>query len=386
MKNIFTPAMAELRAALNEAEQISAKPELTKRDEARVNVLLAKIAALRQNAVAPDNAKERYFRTLFGGGVPGEFVETRDDILAGGQTINYDQGALGGYLVPQEYHDEVFFALSENDPFLDPNIVTVLQSKNYSLRPLTVPAWDLSQYQAHILGGGSPGDYGEGFQWNDSVPPSGKVNLKGWTFGAALDDTFEWEGDAFQPAITFMTKAYTEAFTKGIGINLVNGDGISGPEGLLTAATDSGYITANAGKFVADDFDAIYFKLNKRYRNSTKCAWVMADETYQLARKAKDDAGRPLIDIRDNGEFIMGKRVVVSPSWKSGAGSKAIGFGDLSYYVVRASRMIIVRNTQAPGFVEYGKVLYAARMRADARLVNPANGSFPTFIYATQHA
>ena len=52
-KQIITPAMVELRAAITEAEGISAKSDFTKRDEARINVLLAKIAALRNSHAAP---------------------------------------------------------------------------------------------------------------------------------------------------------------------------------------------------------------------------------------------------------------------------------------------------------------------------------------------
>src|ERR1700674_1372485 len=120
MKNRITPAMIELRSAITEAQAITAKPEVSKREEVRVNVLLAKVAALRQSALAPDDFSKRWmFAFMTGATLP----ELRNDLLAGQQTISYTEGGIGGYLVPQEFHNELFLGISKNDPLLDENLV-----------------------------------------------------------------------------------------------------------------------------------------------------------------------------------------------------------------------------------------------------------------------
>jgi HK97 family phage major capsid protein len=379
MKTIFTPAMAELRAAINEAEQISAKSELTKRDEARVNVLLAKIAALRQNAVAPDNYAERWLRAMFTG---AELPERRDDpnaLQSGQQTPTYSQGPFGGYIVPQEFHNDILLGLTENDPLFDENLVTVIKSNNFALKPLTVPAWDLSTYIAY------QNDEGNQFV-GDPVPTVSGHTFGGYSFAAAIDASLEFEEDAFQPTVLFAKRALTEAFAKGVGQALVSGSGTGTPSGLLTGAVDSGYTTEAAGAYSNNDLDALYFSVNKRYRRSPKCAWVMADETYQLIKKSHDNAGRPLISVVDGQEQLYGKKIVISPNWESGPNGKSIGFGDLSYFVVRLSRMILFRRMELPGYVENGKAQYGARMRVDSKLIDPTNGNYSPFKYLTEKA
>jgi hypothetical protein len=50
---------------------------------------------------------------------------------------------------------------------------------------------------------------------------------------------------------------------------------------------------------------------------------------------------------------------------------------------VRVSPLILSRSTQAPGYAEYGKVLYTGRMRCDAKVADPTNGATPPIVYAT---
>src|SRR5579859_4025698 len=94
-RRFVTQAMVELRTAITEAEQLSAKAELTKRDEQRINVLLAKIAALKSGAVAPDDYNERFWRNfLTGHAIPQEKRAT--DLVAGTQSLTFGNAAAGG--------------------------------------------------------------------------------------------------------------------------------------------------------------------------------------------------------------------------------------------------------------------------------------------------
>jgi hypothetical protein len=49
----------------------------------------------------------------------------------------------------------------------------------------------------------------------------------------------------------------------------------------------SAYTTiAGGGAITADDIMAIYFSLNRAYRNNPKTAWLMSDATYQTIRSS----------------------------------------------------------------------------------------------------
>lgn len=375
-KAYITPAMKELRAALAEAEALSTH-ELSKREEVRLNVLLAKIATLRGSteATTADEHGKRWFRDFFAGRTPEE--RTNPDMQAGTETIAYTQGLEGGYLVPTEFYDDVTTGMAQFDPLLSKDVVTLIESGDMSLRPFQIPGWDLSTFTAVKVA--------EGSQQSSQVPPTvAGIELNGYKYMASLPASFELEEDAFEPLRNRMAAAFSIGMARGIGVDLSVGNGTSAPQGVLTGASNSGFTTAVAGSISSDDIESIFFAVNRFYRQSPKCAWVFNDATYQKIRKAKDTANQPLISIVDGREVLMGKPVLVSPSLLStGSG---IVFGDLSYFMVRVSRMSLKRSTQVPGYVEKGKALYTGVMRADSKVFDPTGGSVPPIVFAGIHS
>ena len=387
MKRELTPAMKELLAAMTEADQLSTRAEITKREDSRLTWLMAKIAALRSGVMGEnkmyDDTNVRWFKALLNGGDPRP--ELRNDIVEGTQVPTYTAGSEGGYTVPNEFSDTLMFGIAKYDPLMDENVVTLLQSKTLQLRPWHQPSWDLSTFKAVKVSEAAQ-------QTPLSVMNASTSGLNGYMYRATLDASFELEADDFQPTIDQIGEAYKVAFARGIGQDLVIGNGTSAPQGLLTAAVNSGVtlstgFTGHNSNTENDQFQAAYFSVDAAYREAPKCAWAMSDPTYQWIRKLTDSQGRPLLEIRKDKEMLMGKPVYICPSVPSvnsslGSYGKII-FGDFSRLVVRCSRMVIARDLQAPGYVEYGKALYIGRMRADARIVDPTNGAVPPFTYIT---
>ena len=200
-----------------------------------------------------------------------------------------------------------------------------------------------------------------------------------------LDATFELEEDAFEPLINQIQRAYSIAFARGIGQYLVVGSGSNQPTGVLTAAANSD-VTISTAQIGYEDIENIYFSVDRAYRSSEKCAWLMSDKMYQQVRKATDGNGRPLINITDDQELLMGKPVLVSPSMPTPNPSlsrQLIVFGDFSHYIVRLSQLRLRRSIQAPGYVDAGKALYTGLIRCDANLLDPTNGSNPPLVFVS---
>lgn len=376
-KNAITPALQELRAALNEADEITARPEVSKRDEARLNFLLAKVRAVRDNAaVQTSDAALRWFMSYQRDGSPE--ARTITPLEAGQQTIAYTVGNEGGYLVPNEIADAVYLGMSKNDPLLNEDIVTLIKSPTFKLRPYSVPGWDLSSYGSQRVD--------ENHDFVPPVPPatSGKI-LNGYRYTAAIPVSFELEEDSFKPTIDLMTKAFAIGQARGIGGDLVLGSGSGAPQGIVPGAHASGITSGSLNVITATDIENIYFAVDEFYRTQPKCAWLMNDSTYQLIRKAVDGNQRPLINVVGDKEVLMGKPVYVTPS-VLGAGHSGIIFGDLSYFVVRVSAMIVSRRMQAPGYVEFGQALYVSHMRADSKVIDPTGGTKSPIISALLHS
>jgi HK97 family phage major capsid protein len=375
---------SEIRAAIQEAEKLAAKPYMTKQEEVRVGVLLSKVKALQNPTMLESNNRQlgpesrAWFRGLL---TDRNFKPEQrgTDMLAGTQSKTWSEGEAGGFAVPTEFFDQVLHGMAQADPLLADDVVTLIPSTSYSLQPMQLSGWDLSTIAASRIE--------EAQQKNPITVPAvdGDV-LNGWTYKLALDASFELEEDAVDRLIAQIQAAYTVGFARGIGMDLVTGTGSSQPQGVLEGAANSSVTTAAATTLSLDDFTKIYFSVNRAYRANAKCAWLMNDATYQLVRQAVDSNSRPLLDIIGDQELLLGKPVLVSPTMPSGAGTKAIVFGDLSHYVVRVSQMRFHRSLQAAGYVEFGKALYTGLMRADAVVFDPTGGNTPPIVYATMHS
>jgi HK97 family phage major capsid protein len=321
------------------------------------------------------------------------FIERRD-FLAGGASVSYTLGSSGGFFVPRSFYYAAVEALANVDPLLDEKNVSLIKNPSGTLtaNPIDIPGWDLS-------GSGST-QVGEGIQQTPGITPQFSLkSLGGWMHRKSLAGTIEWEQDAFDLAMSVMARAYGVFFARGIGQQLINGTGIGQPQGLLTGAANSGYTTvtpsvAGATPIKFNDISAIYGSIDRIYRTSKKCAWVMNDVTYTAIRNAVDNSGRPLLDMADDAEMLFGRPVLISPSMPSGPNSQGIVFGDLSHYYVRVTGQQIQRSWQLSGTagnVERGEAIYHGRMRVDAavfdpsRATSPATGT-PPIVFAVLHA
>ena len=404
MSKYLTPAMQELRAVLNEGEEITRRADGSKASEARLSFLLAKIKALNGGAVVGEDSAA-FFRALFSGKEMRELSEGQAAGYSSGQTLAYSAGNEGGYLVPQEFHDEVIHGMAQFDPLLDKDVVTLIESPTFALRPYRIPGWDMSTFQAmKVAEGVRQQGSGLSINWDGSPAPYGApaggvlptvsgTILGGYKYKASLPVSAELEDDSFLPLMKMITDAYVIGFARGIGVDLVTGNGTTAPQGALTGAGASVYTTASTGVLALNDFESVYFKVNRFHRNSQKCAWLMSDAVYQMARKAIDTVGNPLLRVIKDKETIMGKPVLVSPSlpaYNASLGTQAAGsfcvFGDLSHFYVRVSKMVVQRAWQLPGYVENGMALYTGLMRADARVFDPTGGGVQPIVSASLKA
>jgi HK97 family phage major capsid protein len=379
MSKYLTPVQRELLAVLTETDSTS-RQEPTRQTEQRMNFLLAKIKALQ--ALPSTAAQSSECRDWFRNVLAGKEYRTMQEGQPAPGTLGYVTGNEGGYLVPQEFNDDVIHGMAQFDPLLDKDVVTLIESKDFSLKPFVIPGWDLSTFAATKVS--------ETSGPTASTPPlvAGKL-LNSYKYAAALPISIELEEDAFEPMMKIMNDAYVIAFARGIGVDLAIGNGTTAPQGVLTGAGASVYTTASSTALVLNDFESVYFQVNRIHRNAPKCAWLMSDSVYQMARKAVDTVGNPLLKVHKDKEMIMGKPVLVSPSlpaYNASIGAQAgtfCVFGDLSHMFVRVSKMILHRSWQAQGYVEKGQALYSGYMRADAKVFDPTSGGTPPIVSAS---
>lgn len=390
-------------------EQILNKSTLTRSDRSRVDALLAEISTIKKAGRSKDEIREdlalaqsaefraaelrreeahaEMFRMFLRGRSDSEIEQRASDIFqAGTQSVVWSSGPAGGILVPTEFAKSVVLGMAQYDPLLDEDVVSLVQTNGFFLKPYIQPAWDLSQIASSKVA--------EATQHNaDAAIATDLKLLNRWTHRLSLGASFEFEEDqqAYDNVLSSIQQAYSIGFARGIGEDLVLGDGSTAPQGILNGAADSGVslssaITSDVSAVLNDAFQNAYFSLNRVYRAQPKCAWFMADKTYQWIRSLTDKQARPLIEIQKDKETLMGKPIYICPSMPAHTPSVADGyivFGDASHLVVRLSSIWIRRNLQAQGYVEYGKALYTGLQQVDAKVVDPTAGVVPPLVKMT---
>jgi HK97 family phage major capsid protein len=417
--NISKQALLEIHDLTTEASRLAAG---SASDRKQADVLLQKCAIIRSAGVSTHEMRVAYsealgdqihgtaaqhrarHEVLFRRYVQSKTPQHRTQLLneyrdaaaqAGALSISYTQGATGGVLVPFSFYENVTEGMAQTDPLLDPKNVNLITEPGYAMNPKILPGYDLTQIKATRVSENSYSGV------PDAFPVSSSEVLNAYPYVMATFATKEFEDDDFESSIASVARAHGVGMARAIGADLVTGSGSAQPQGLLTGASNSGItIGTPTSPFVdlitLDDILEIYFAVNRFYRNSPKCAWVMNDTTYQLIRRMQayplQNEGLPFINVVDDRELLMGKPVLVSPSMPSGAGSKAIVFGDLSHFNVRVSAMYFRKANQAEFAVESARDMHISRMRADSVVFDPATQASPTntqaapIIYATMHS
>ena len=394
----------EIRSSIAEADRLTKKPSLSRNDRDRFTFLLSKLSLLkaglsadefrqqhinklriREGELAVDFRRERTQLTpeerLFRAFLNGNEAEQRDLVTNNPQLSPI--ATTGGSFVPLSFWSDVVEAMAQVDPLTAIQNVSLIQEPSLAMRPLQIPAWDLTTITSEQVTESSDAPS------TDFITPtaSGKL-VGGFMHRLNLVASFEFDEDSFKPVVELLARAYGVGFARGISAQLVNGTGSGEPQGIATFAADSSVTNANPGKLVLEDFLNIYFSVNRIYRVSPKCAWVMGDSVYKLVRKSQDDSKRPLLDVTQDGETLLGKKVLVSPSLDTNPflnpslGPDKIIFGDLSHFYVRLSELQINRSVAGVGLIEKGLCLYQGLMRADSWLCDPSGGGVPPIIYA----
>ena len=316
-------------------------------------------------------------------------VRTVPSLVTGGDAglpaLSYSEGPNMGFVVPMEYHKEIIEGQALYSPLLDPDVCTVVQEPTFIHRPLQIPEWDLSQVSAVLLGeidGQTP----------SAIPTLMQPLLNTFRFNVSFNMSTEWEQDAVTgygaDPIDALARANGVALARGINRYLINGDGTTGPQGILHAA-DSGVVTASSNVVDYDSLVDVLYSVDPVYRDAPKTAFLVSDAVHKQIRKLKDSANRPLFKTSDGILQVLGKPCHIAPdlpAYNPSLGTQAAGsfcvFGDLSKYVIHASAVLQRRFTQTPGLVEAGMVRFHSQQLIDAVVCNPSPSGTPAIVTA----
>jgi HK97 family phage major capsid protein len=420
---------SDLNLLIEEAHELTSKDSMTKQEERRYNLLLAQISAVKAGATLTDIQRERLNdlekrngfkvtdfnekkklsatltkkqtkRAIEFQAMLRQGLEQRD-MSEGDIKAQVGTGYAGlGFFTPVEFYNKLFRAMKYIDPLFE--IATVITTTHG--RAIAVPVLGDIENVAVPVGENSD----QSANYADLAKP-GHVTLGAYSFRSPL---FRVSREAFEDLdLSFTARGLFETFAsdrvaRGFGKLAINGNGTtdkvkgiveilstSGQTPIIAtgASSNTGGGETGANTLGSTDFANAYFAVSQAYRKSPSCGWLLNDNTLKYLSSVLDKMGRPLVNIVDGRETILGKPVFNSPSMPDlGASNIPVIFGDFSYVIIRNSidPMTYLKVYQeAPGLIEQGEYGIKWFTRHDVNIAfNDWNNSPAPFSYIQNHS
>lgn len=275
-----------------------------------------------------------------------------------------------GTLVPTNMYDRLMAHLIENSGVMQagPTVLNTSGGENIPVPKTTAHSGGTIVTEAGTIG--------------TSEPTFGQVTLGAFKYGILMQVSRELIDDSGVDLEGYLAMQAGRALGNALGAHLVIGTATTQPRGVAvdcgTAATGPLGVTGKFGtqSVAGQGADLIidtYHGVISPYRNSSACAWLMADLTAAEVRKIKDSTGQyvwqPAVTVGDP-DTILGKPVYIDPNVPAmGTANKSILFGDWSQYFVRLAGGIRFERSDEFAF-NTDLVTFRALLRGDGALVD----------------
>ena len=280
------------------------------------------------------------------------WIDVRNDLQVGTDTE-------GGYLVPDEFERKLIEALEEENIFRQ--MATVIKTNSGDRKiPIVTSKGDAVWMD-------------EEEQYTLSDDTFGQASLSAFKLGTAIKVSEELLNDSVFDLPSYIAREFARRIGAKEEEAFFIGNGTGKPTGIFnnTGGAQDGATTAGAS-ITFDDVMELFYSLRSPYRK--KAIWLLNEQTVKALRKIKDNTGNYIWQPSvSNGipDTILNRPYVTSvyaPTVE--AGSKAIAFGDFSYYWIadRQGRSMKRLNEL---FAMNGQIGFLASQRVDGKLILP---------------
>jgi len=288
--------------------------------------------------------------------------------------LNKGTSSAGGYLVPEQWGNQVIDSLVAESPLfgLAKSYVTSSGQKlhipvvNYQSRPLQAPNLAAGDVSEGTTSGTST--------FTETEDTFTEVAFGSYKFGTVTVVSDELIRDSLFPVDELIRTQAAKALAYKAGSYVAAGTGSSQPQGINQAGNILQAATGNSTKVVADDLIALQHKIGVPYRQNAQ--WVVSDSAYQAIRKLADTNGRYLLQwdyAAGAPATLLGKPISVDPYLPAlAASAKHTVYGDINAgFGIRRVAGINIRVL----FEQYalqGGIGYRIDMSMDSRLLDTA--------------
>ena len=268
--------------------------------------------------------------------------------------LNTSVGAEGGYVVPVEYQKSVIKKLYE--AYVMRRFSTVRQTASTTQIP---------------VGASKPtfGWIAENGAYPNSDTSFAQLTINAFKSGGIIKVSRELLSDSMIDLESYLTDQIVLGMADLEETAFVVGDGASKPTGIVTSASDSGIVTADATAITTNEILDLMGSLKTPYEKKGK--FLLNKSTRNAIRKLQDANGQyvwqPSLQA-DKPDMLFGRAVEVSDNMAGlTADSKSVLFGDFSYYTI-ADRGAMTINRLNELYAGNGQVGYQVDARVDGKL------------------
>lgn len=264
--------------------------------------------------------------------------------------------ADGGYLVPEEFENQIIVGLDEA------NVIRSLAKVITTHHDRKIP----------IAVGHSTATWtAENAAFTESNPTFGQKQIDAFKLTDLIRVSVELLQDAAFPLEQYIANEFARAFGIAEEQAFCVGTGVNQPTGIFTASGGAvGVTSASATAITVDEIISLVYALKSPYRRNAK--FLMNDATVSLLRKLKDNNGaylwQPSVQAGQP-DKLLGYDLYTSPYVPTvEAGAFAIAFGDFQNYWIgdRAGRTVQRLNEL---YATNGQVGYVATERVDGKVI-----------------
>lgn len=178
-----------------------------------------------------------------------------------------------------------------------------------------------------------------------------KTNIGAYKYGVIVEATNEIVDDSALDILSILAEDAGMAVADKVMSDLLNGNGTNQPWGWVTRSTGA-VNAANLAGITTDNMIDLQHSLLMPYRRGS--VYMTSDTAVQNLRKLKDTQGRYLWEPSLQAgapDTFQGIPVLTDPNMPvSGAGAKAVLFGDPSKYLIRQVKNLRVVRSDEYGF------------------------------------
>lgn len=294
------------------------------------------------------------YRTAFWGAMRNKMNPSVQNALQIGEDSE------GGFLVPDEYENQLIQALQEANVLR--NLCNVINT-SHGDRKIPVVA-------SH----GSAAWLDEEGAFTESDDAFTQVTLSAYKLGTMLKVSDELLNDSYFDLEAYIAAEFARRISAAEEEAFLTGNASSKPTGLLhtTGGASLGVTAASATAITMDEVLDLYHSLKSSYRKNA--TFLVNDATIKAIRKLKDGQGQYLWQpsVQAGTPDTILNRPVISSQFMptAAAGEKTILFGDFKYYWI-ADRQGRTFKRLNELYAANGQVGFLASQRLDGKLILP---------------